>query len=82
VRSIVLRGLWARKLRTALTAFAIVLGIATVSGTYVLTDSISHAFDSIFSSIYQGTDASITGKSAISADATTNLPPFDESLLP
>jgi putative ABC transport system permease protein len=81
VRSIVLRGLWARKLRTALTAFAIVLGIATVSGTYVLTDSISHAFDSIFSSIYQGTDASITGKSAVSVNATTNLPPFDESLL-
>jgi putative ABC transport system permease protein len=81
VRSIALRGLWARKLRTTLTAFAVVLGIATVSGTYVLTDSISHAFDSIFSSIYVGTDASITGKSAISADATTNLPPFDESLL-
>jgi putative ABC transport system permease protein len=81
VRSIALRGLWARKLRTILTAFAIVLGIATVSGTYVLTDSISHAFNSIFSSIYQGTDASITGQSAISADATTNLPPFDESLL-
>ena len=76
-----LRGLWARKLRTALTAFAIVLGIATVSGTYVLTDSISHAFNSIFSSIYQGTDASITGKSAVSENATTNLPPFDESLL-
>jgi putative ABC transport system permease protein len=82
VRSITLRGLWARKLRTTLTAFAVILGIATVSGTYVLTDSISHAFDSIFSSIYQGTDASITGKSAVSVDATTNLPPFDESLLP
>jgi putative ABC transport system permease protein len=81
VRSIALRGLWGRKLRTVLTAFAIVLGIATVSGTYVLTDSISHAFNSIFSSIYRGTDASITGKSAISENATTNLPPFDESLL-
>jgi putative ABC transport system permease protein len=82
VTSVALRALWGRKLRTTLTALAIVLGIATVSGTYVLTDSISHAFDSIFSSIYQGTDAAITGKSAISADATTNLPPFDESLLP
>jgi putative ABC transport system permease protein len=81
VTSVALRALWARKLRTTLTALAIVLGIATVSGTYVLTDSISNAFDSIFSSIYRGTDAAITGKSAISADATTNLPPFDESLL-
>jgi putative ABC transport system permease protein len=81
VRSIALRGLWGRKLRTFLTAFAIVLGIATVSGTFVLTDSISHAFDAIFSSIYRGTDASITGKSAVSLSATQNLPPFDESLL-
>ncbi len=81
MRSIVLRGLWGRKLRTFLTAFAIVLGIATVSGTFVLTDSITHAFHTIFSSIYRGTDASITGRSAVSVDATQNLPPFDESLL-
>ena len=58
------------------------LGIATISGTFVLTDSITHAFDTIFSSIYVGTDASITGKSAVSVDATQDLPPFDESLLP
>ena len=62
MRSIALRGLWGRKLRTTLTAFAVVLGIATVSGTYVLTDSISNAFDSIFSSIYVGTDASMLEK--------------------
>jgi putative ABC transport system permease protein len=82
VTAVALRALWSRKLRTTLTALAIVLGIATVSGTYVLTDSISHAFNTIFTSIYRGTDAVITGKSAISKDATTDLPPFDESLLP
>ena len=76
-----LRALWIRKLRTVLTGLAIVLGVATVSGTYVLTDSIGSAFDSIFSSIYSGTDAAITGKSAISASSTIDLPPFDESLL-
>ena len=61
MRTIALRGLWGRKLRTILTGFAIVLGIATISGTFVLTDSITHAFNTIFSSIYVGTDASITG---------------------
>src|SRR6059036_1722788 len=76
-----IRGLLGRKLRSVLTALAIVLGVATVSGTYVLTDSISSAFDTIFSSIYQGTDASITGKSAVSVSSTHDLPPFDESLL-
>src|SRR5687768_3437165 len=76
-----LRGLATRKLRSVLTALAIVLGVATVSGTYVLTDSIRSAFDTIFSSVYRGTDAAITGKSALSATTNTNLPPFDESLL-
>jgi putative ABC transport system permease protein len=79
--AIALRALWARKLRTALTALAIVLGIATVSGTYVLTDSIKNAFNTIFTSIYRGTDAVITGKSAVSPNATQDLPPFNEALL-
>ena len=61
---VALRALWARKLRTFLTGFAIVLGVATITGTYVLTDSISKAFDSIFTTIYQGTDAVISGKTA------------------
>lgn len=59
-----LRGLLGRKLRTALTAVGVVLGVALVSGTYVLTDSISSAFDSIFSENYKNTDAAITGKPA------------------
>ena len=56
------RGIAGRKLRTALTAIAIVLGVAMVSGTFVLTDSIDKAFDAIFSEVYSGTDATITGK--------------------
>ena len=48
-----LKGLLGRKLRTALTAIAIVLGVAMVSGTYVLTDSIDNAFDAIFTKSYR-----------------------------
>ena len=40
-----IKGLLSRKLRTALTAVAIVLGVAMISGTYVLTDSIDQAFE-------------------------------------
>ncbi|MDX6264208.1 MAG: putative transport system permease protein, partial [Kribbellaceae bacterium] len=77
-----LRGLLSRKLRTALTAIGVVLGVALVSGTYVLTDSISTAFDSIFSENYKNTDAAITGKTAFDVpDGTAPAPPFDESLL-
>ena len=46
---VALRGLAGRKLRATLTAFAIILGVAMVSGTYVLTDTIDKAFDNIFS---------------------------------
>src|SRR5581483_3874667 len=45
VTKVALRGLLGRKLRSVLTAFAIVLGVAMVSGTFVLTDSIDSAFD-------------------------------------
>ena len=71
-----LKGLLGRKLRTALTAFAIVLGVAMVSGTFVLTDSIDKAFDSIFTESRAGSTAVITGKSAfdISEGAGTSQP--------
>ena len=78
-----IKGLATRKLRTALTAIAIVLGVALVTGTYVLTDSIKGAFNGIFTEIYQGTDATITGDAAfnLSNDGSTTEPPFAESLL-
>jgi putative ABC transport system permease protein len=78
------KGMARRKLRTALTAIAIVLGVALITGTYVLTDSIKGAFGGIFTSVYRGTDATVTGKSAfdLSGNGTTIAPPFSESLLP
>ena len=69
-----LRGLLGRKLRTVLTALGVVLGVALVAGTYVLTDSISTAFDSIFKETYKNTDAAITGKSAFSLGDNAELP--------
>ena len=43
--ALTLRGLAARKLRTALTALAVVLGVALISGTYIFTDTINRSFD-------------------------------------
>ena len=79
-----LRGLLARKLRTVLTALGVVLGVALMSGTFVLTDSIDDAFHSIFSQTYRNADAAITGKSAFSlSGGNGSTPPsFDQSLLP
>ena len=59
---VALRGLLGRKLRAILTALAIILGVAMMSGAYVLTDTIDKAFDSILTQSYAGTDAVVTGK--------------------
>src|SRR5690348_2387296 len=62
---VALKGLIGRKLRATLTAMAIVLGVAMVSGTYVLTDTIKSAFSTVFTTVYKNTDAVVTTKSAI-----------------
>jgi putative ABC transport system permease protein len=62
--SVALKGLAGRKLRSALTAFAIVLGVAMVSGTFVLTDTIQRGFDTIFTQSLRNTDAVVTGHKA------------------
>ena len=69
---VALRGLAGRKLRAALTAIAVVLGVAMVSGTFVLTDTIDKAFNAIFTESYANTDAAISGKApAISFEGST-----------
>jgi putative ABC transport system permease protein len=83
VTKFALKGLLGRKLRTALTALAIVLGVAMISGTYVLTDSIDSAFDTIFTEVRKGSSAVITGKAAfdLSEGSGASAPAFDESVL-
>ncbi len=80
---VALKGLLGRKLRATLTAVAIVLGIAMVSGTYVLTDTIKAGFNGLFSTVYQNADAVISGKSAIGGNAQQPglAPSFSASLL-
>jgi putative ABC transport system permease protein len=81
---VALRGLAGRKLRAALTAIAIVLGVAMISGTYVLTDTIKSAFSTVFTQVYKNADAVITSKNVFGNDPNSNgLPPsFSASLLP
>ena len=81
---VALRGLAGRKLRAFLTALAIVLGVAMVSGTFVLTDMIDRAFNDIFTQSYANTDAYISGKSPdfnFEGDQVA-APSFPDSVLP
>lgn len=56
-----LKSVLARRLRLALTALAVVLGVAFVSGTYVLTDTINATFDTLFTEVYAGIDITVRG---------------------
>ncbi len=78
-----LRGLAGRKLRAVLTGIAIVLGVAMISGTYVLTDTIDSAFKTLFTESYAGTDAVVKGRGLdISIDGEQPpSPPVEASLL-
>src|SRR6266700_518936 len=40
-----IRGILARRVRLALTALAVVLGVTFVTGTYVLTDTLDRSFN-------------------------------------
>ena len=54
---VTLKGLAAHKLRFVLTAVAVMIGIAFLSGTLVFTDTIRKTFDDLFADIYRNTDA-------------------------
>jgi len=73
---VALKNLAGRKLRAALTAIAIVLGVAMVSGTYILTDTIKAGFDTIFTVSYQNTSAVITNKTAFTIGNSNNTGTF------
>jgi putative ABC transport system permease protein len=48
VIAVAVKGLATRKARAALTALAIVLGVAMVSAALLMTDTISRAFEQLF----------------------------------
>lgn len=77
---VAVKGLFFRRGRSILIAVAIVIGVALVSGTYVLTDTITKAFDSIFSASYANTSAVISGKSIVQGSVAGNVT-IPESLL-
>ena len=56
-----LKSLLAHKLRLAMTALAIVLGVGFVSGTYILTDTMNRAFDNLFGQIDKGVAVEVSG---------------------
>ena len=80
---VALKGLLGRKLRSTLTAFAIVLGVAMVSGSFVFTDTIEKSFAKVFDDLYSEAAVVVTPKRTVASvdEAEDDPPPFAASLL-
>ncbi|HEX3174650.1 MAG TPA: FtsX-like permease family protein [Solirubrobacterales bacterium] len=76
-----LKSLWARKVRAASTTFAVVIGVAFVAGSFVLTDTIFAAFDEIFSDSLKGTSVVISAKNPVEQE-NGEVQTIPASLLP
>jgi putative ABC transport system permease protein len=81
MRKVTLRGLLAHKLRLALTALAIVLGVTFISGTFVLTDTLNSTFSTLFTSVYHKIDFQVRGVPELGSGANATRNPLPESLL-
>jgi putative ABC transport system permease protein len=71
MRRVMIKGLLAHKLRLALTALSVVLGVGFVAGTFVLTDTLSSSVNTLFAQVNGNTDAQI--------QSTQKLTPQDPS---
>ena len=82
MRKVTIKGLLAHKLRLALTALAIVLGVTFISGTFVLTDTLQNTFTVLFGNIYQKVDFQVRGAAQLGTGANASRNELPESLLP
>ncbi len=64
--------LLAHKLRLVGSALAITLGVAFMTGTLVLSDTIQQTFNQLFAGVYQGTDAVV--RSTVTLDSPQGGP--------
>lgn len=78
-----LKSLLAHKLRLALTALAVVLGVAFMTGTFVLTDTIKQTFNTLFQQTSAGKDAVVRAVAPYgnNGDFSGNRPLTPESLV-
>jgi putative ABC transport system permease protein len=81
--TVALKGLAGRKVRASLTAIAIVVGVAMISGTYILTDTINNGFNAIVVNSYKNADIVISGQAAFKNTNGNGVetPTFPESVL-
>jgi putative ABC transport system permease protein len=81
---VTLKGLLAHRVRLVLTTLSVVLGVAFVSGTFVLTDTMTRVFDDLVRGGTQSIDVMLrsTGEADVGSEAAYyGAVPFDAGLL-
>jgi putative ABC transport system permease protein len=63
-----LKGLWAHKLRFLMTGLAVILGVAFMSGTMILTDTMARTFDDVLATNNDGVDAIVRRAAAVEGE--------------
>jgi putative ABC transport system permease protein len=79
--ALALKSLWARKARAMGTTLAVVIGVAFVAGSYILTDTIFAAFDEIFGESLKGTSVVISAENPVKQE-NGEIPTVSAALLP
>jgi putative ABC transport system permease protein len=77
---VTLRGLFAHKLRLALTALAIVLGVGFVAGTYLLTDTVNKTFTDLFTTVSKGIDVAVRTRASFTSGMGEQRAPMPAAL--
>ena len=79
-----LKSLLSRKLRLLLSGLAVILGVMFVSGSFVLTDTLTRSFDQLFSNAFANTDVQVSAQPKLAQDqfedserVTSTLTPDD-----
>jgi putative ABC transport system permease protein len=82
VLRVTLRGLMAHKVRLVATAVAVLLGVAFMTGTQVLTSSVSASFDKVFSDVYASIDVVVRSSTEVDTPFGSQRSRIDASLVP
>ena len=81
IGTITKRSLLARKARSIIIGLAILLGVAFVSGSFILADSLRNTFDSLFSDLAQDIDLEVRSAQAFDAGPQSTRDPVPASLV-
>ena len=79
---VTLRGLMAHKVRLIATAISVLLGVAFMSGTQVLTSSLSASFDKVFADVYASIDVVVRSSNEIETPFGSQRTRIDASVVP